>query len=124
MKKLLSKNQILASEDLEFVDVEMPEWKDEEGNPGVIRLQGLTGEDIVKFTNQTEEEKKNSAVRIIAMCAVDENGEKLFTEEDVNVLKKKNLKAILRLQDAAMKLNGMDKLKDKTKPEETKIKNA
>jgi len=119
-KKLLSKAQILSSDDLETVDVEIPEWKDEDGNPGVVRLQSLTGEGIVSFSNQTDAQKKNSAVRIIAMCAVDEAGNLLFTEDEVAAIQKKSIKAILRLQEAAMKLNGMNA----DKKEEDKLKNA
>jgi hypothetical protein len=48
----------------------------------------------------------HGAVSILVACAVDEEGNQLFTQEQANVLVKKSIGAVMRIQRAAMKLNG------------------
>lgn len=100
-KKLLSAADILAKDDVEVVDVEVPEWG------GTVRLQGLTGAEAAHFVDVIAKDKSGSAVKIVAMSCVDENGYKLFSEEQVERLKEKSLKALMRLQREAMRLNGL-----------------
>lgn len=104
-KKILSAKEILLSEDIEIIDVYVPEWK------GTVRLRAMTGEESIQYnqlvTNNTAAAKNGAAV-MCAMCIVDEDGKQQFTADQATLLAKKSLSALVRLQKAALKLNGLD----------------
>ena len=111
VKKFLSREEVLAVEDVETRTVEVPEW----GGP--IRLKALTGEEAVEFAESVKGDNKAGAARIVVRCAVDENGARLFQDEDIEVLKRKSMKALLRVQKVALEMNGLseesiDKVKE------------
>lgn len=98
---LLSAEAILAAEDIKTVDVNVPEWG------GTVRLRTLTGEEAMRFAESvTGENRSESAVRIVGLCAIKDDGTPLFTEEQLTQLKQKSLRAIMRLQREAMTING------------------
>ena len=68
----------------------------------------MTGEQVAEFTEEAKKDKSAAAVMVLAFSAVDEAGQRLFSKADVSQLKKKSLKAIMRAQKEAMKLNGLD----------------
>lgn len=105
---LLSKNEILTANDLRTVDIPVPEWG------GDVRVKTLTGAerdqyeaDSVKIKGNRRELVGNLRARLIAMCAVDENGQLLFTRADVLKLGQKSAPALERVFEAAASLNGM-----------------
>lgn len=105
---LLSKNEILTANDLRTVDVSVPEWG------GEVRVKTLTGAerdqyeaDSVKIKGNRRELVGNLRARLIAMCAVDENGQLVFTRADVLKLGQKSAPALERVFEAAANLNGM-----------------
>jgi hypothetical protein len=107
MSKLLSADEILDVNDVEYVDVEVPEWK------GTVRLQTMSADDAIKFTDlmSAPDKRKSAMVRIVALCAVNEAGERLFPDGPeqqgkMERLRKKNVKAFMRLQIEALRLNG------------------
>lgn len=104
-QKILSAADIFAVEDREIIDIPVPEWK------GTLRLQALTAAEAIEFTNMADNPatKQNAFVRIVALCAVDENRKRLFTDADMQKLRTKSAKIFMRLQEAALKLNGWDK---------------
>jgi hypothetical protein len=99
-KKLTAK-EILEQNDLDTVDVEVPEWG------GVITLRSLSAGEAMGFIDQFQKNPKESALELLIASAVDAEGDPLFRKEDLEALKAKGLKAILRLQTAAMELNGL-----------------
>lgn len=103
---LLNRAAIDAANDLASADVPVPEWN------GVVRLRMMTADDQLALmsTKDAGEPADESPFiyRLVAMCAVDEQGNRLWpTADDVKALGRKNLKAVHRLFEAAMKLNGM-----------------
>jgi len=100
-KPLLSAKAILDVDDMTFEEVEVPEWG------GSIRLRSLTAEEASKFSDEYSKDRKNAAVRILLMACVDDKGEPLFKPEDLDVLRKKSLKAVIKVQKVAMKMNGL-----------------
>lgn len=113
-KKILSADDIFAAEDIQTCEVDVPEWG------GTVVLKMLTGEQMIAFWEKNKKSESEAMANLIAMSAVKPDGSPLFTEEQVSRLKKKSFKAMTRLQDAALKLNG---LKDKDKQEES-VKNG
>lgn len=101
-EKILSVDEILEAPDIITSQVYIREWG------GSVKLRNLSAAEAIDFVRQHKDDKEGaSAVEIVALCAIDENGERLFTKEKVQELKKKSFRAILKLQDEAMRINGM-----------------
>jgi hypothetical protein len=107
---LLSKNAILTADDLKTQDIPVPEWG------GEVRIKTLTGAERDQYeadsvkTNRggkREVNMTNMRARLIAMCAVDEQGQLLFTRADVMKLGQKSAVALERVFDAAATMSGM-----------------
>ena len=101
--KFLTRDQILAADDITFRDVEVPEWG------GLVRVRSLCGTDRARLLAMLPDEKERRAdewvERLVVACACDENGEALFSADDIAELKKKNANAINRIFEAADDLN-------------------
>lgn len=105
----LSKDQILAAEDIPTKDVEVPEWG------GSVRMRGLTGSERDAYESslfQQRGEKRilrteNARARLVAMCIVDEDGERMFSDAEAKDLGRKSGKVLDRLFDEARKLSGL-----------------
>lgn len=115
---LLSRDNILGADDLDTEDVPVPEWAPKgAANPAAyeVRLRMLTGTERDKFERmmaeaQTNSSKKKNAenfrARMVALCAVDDHGARLFNNADIAVLGAKSSKALSRVFDACQKMNG------------------
>lgn len=106
---LLSKDQVWQAQDITFEDVPVPEWG------GEIRLRGLAGDErddfeaksLIKRKGTREVNLKNLRARLIAACAINEDGSPMFGPGDVLKLGTKSAVPIERLFKAAQKLSGM-----------------
>lgn len=97
-KKLLSAVDILDRDDQTFVDVYVEAWK------GTVRIRALTAKEAMTFLDL---EKHEGMIQLVSKCAIDANGKRLFTDDQVNKLKNKNFSAFITIQRAAMKLNAL-----------------
>ena len=107
-KRYLTAEQILEMDDLNTMDVEVPEWPID-GEPGIVRLKTLSAREALTFQKQMQTNNKareDAMVSIVVLSAVDENGERLFNQKQVELLRDKSVKVFTRLQTAAMELNG------------------
>lgn len=110
----LNRDKVMAAEDRrKTIEVEIPEWG------GTLRMATMTGADRDHLDHllrrmDAGEEVPSFRATIIAACAVDAKGQKLFTREDVEALGEKSSKAIGRAFDAAVELGvlGGDQAKD------------
>lgn len=110
---LLTREQILQSQDRSFKDVPVPEWG------GKVRIQSLTGAERDQFEESIMGPKakdgtrevtvKNLRAKLVALAAVDKDGKALFSPDDVLVLGEKNAAALDRLFSVAQKLSGISK---------------
>lgn len=106
---LLSRDAILKAEDQDYDEVECPEWG------GTVRLRSISGAErdtfeascIVQKGNNRTVNMKNARAKLIVLMAVDEHGARLFSEDDVRALAKKNARPIDRLFDSCQKLAGI-----------------
>lgn len=106
---LLSKDQILAAEDLVTEDVEVPEWG------GTVRVRMMTGAERDSFEDSLTQTKgknvktnlANLRARLVARTVVDEAGKRMFTDAEAGVLGQKSAAALDRVFEAARRLNGM-----------------
>lgn len=116
---ILSKQQILAAQDVLFEDVPVPEWG------GAVRIKGMSSRERDDYElasmsdlsgldpndkellNKMKERMDNIRARLVAFTAVDEAGNLLFTEADLEALGRKSAAAMQRCYEAAQRLNGI-----------------
>lgn len=105
----LTRDQILQAQDLPAENVHVPEWG------GVVRVRGLTGAERDKFEasivvrkgDKTEFNPENMRAKLCAMCIVDEQGNRLFSDDDIKALGKKSAAALDRVFQVAQRLSGL-----------------
>lgn len=121
--RLLSREQILNAKDVEHEDVQCPEWG------GVVRIAALTASARAQFVarsieirQQAEAAKKPAKkadkdaspkveqdieMLLVALSAIDEQGNLLFSMDDVRGLGRKAADPISRCAAVALKLSRM-----------------
>ena len=101
----LTKDAILAAQDLKTETVKMPEWG------GEVIVQTMTGTGKDSFERGCFEDQKNGKVnvrgRLVAACVVDDKGNRLFAEQDIEALGRKSAKALDRVFDVSARLNAV-----------------
>lgn len=107
--KLLSKEAILAIKDDEIEKIDVHPW-----NASVcIRVMSSRERDHLEISMIGEEgvsrkaKLKNLRARMASICLCDEDGNRLFTEKDIEELGKKSAVAMDIIVQAARKLNGI-----------------
>ena len=116
---LLTREQILAAKDVATERVNVPEWG------GEVIVRGLTGRNRDRFealmtANKGNAMLDNACALMAAWCVVDENGQRLFTDEDVEQLGEKNARILVQLFQVAGRLSGtnQDDIKEMIKNSE------
>ncbi|MFS1524753.1 hypothetical protein ACL7TT_11655 [Microbulbifer sp. 2304DJ12-6] len=106
MENLLSKTEILGADDLLYEEVAVPEWG------GTVRVRNLTGGERDQFEAYCVSAGQNGVgglnkvrATAVSLTVVDKNGERLFTEGDVEALNKKSGAALDRVFTVAQRLN-------------------
>jgi hypothetical protein len=99
-KAILKRLGILARE-----SVEVPEWG------GKVWVQEMTAEQRDAFDDWIlrsgeESDKSSLRARVVSLCAVDEDGKRLFSDLDIPDLKRMSSKAIGRVARKAFDLSG------------------
>jgi hypothetical protein len=106
---ILSKEQILAAQDLETEEVSVPAWG------GSVLVRSLTARERGQLMASIVDQKNNGRtlklvevqVRTCAMAIVDANGVRMFGEEDIAKLARKSSGALQLVFEVAQRLSGM-----------------
>lgn len=102
---LLTKEQILAAQDQPTKDVAVPEWG------GDVRIRTMSASERDKWESDTYADGKVNTLdfraRFCALCIVDEQGARLFTDEEVSALGRKSAAALQRVFNEAQALNAL-----------------
>lgn len=105
---LLTREAILAVQDVVYEYVDVPEWG------GTIRMRSMTGTERDGFDAESYRASQagadplaNFRSRRIAACIVDDDGVRLFTDDDIAALGAKNGGIIDRLDDIVVRLSGI-----------------
>ena len=106
---LLTKDQILNSDDISHQDIDVPEWG------GIVRIAAMSAAERDSFeagmlNSKGKSDPKrllNFRARFIASCIVDDKGKRLFAASDVLALGKKSAAPVNVVFDACRELNGM-----------------
>jgi hypothetical protein len=112
MAKILSRDEILAANDLPTEEVPTPEWFPD----GAVLVRALTaaewievGRSSMSATNGDREPAMlDLMLRIPAMCIVDAQGRRLFSDADLEALGRKNPLPLKRIMDVVQRLSDLD----------------
>jgi hypothetical protein len=103
---ILGRDAILSSKDLKQEVVKVPEWG------GEVIVRTLSAFERVRWEESLTENDKthpySGLIKMLSMCLVDEQGNQLFTDSDVEELGKKSIAPLLRIQSVALRLNKVD----------------
>jgi hypothetical protein len=112
----LSRDQILAANDLEVREVDVPEWG------GTVKVRALNGAERDRFEASLRKERRradgkegtevvantdNMRAKLVARAVVDDDGKRVFTDADINALGEKSALVLDRLFDVVSDLSGL-----------------
>ncbi len=108
-KRFLSRDEILNIKDLPVEEVYVEEWQ------AWVRVRGLTGAERDQFEQSIVETRgkdtrvnlRNIRAKLVTLCVVDEEGKRLFKDEDVELLGRKSAVALNRIFEVAQRLSGL-----------------
>ena len=114
---MLSKDDILGADDLPVGEVDVPEWG------GTVYLKTLTAQEGFRVADLAPQGKPsaNFLAQFAAIVICDEEGNRLFTDNDAESLGRKSHAALAKIVDAAQRHNGMGDVEGaaKNSPETT-----
>jgi hypothetical protein len=97
---MLNRDVILAADDLPRREVQVPEWG------GSVYVRALNGAERDQLERMVSSDSISRAA-LVALCTVDEAGERMFSDKDVAALAQKNGAALGRIVTAAMDANAI-----------------
>ena len=104
---LLSKTAILSADDQRYDIVSCPEWG------GDVRVRGLTAYEQSYISKLDGDDKRNEVtLKVVQFCCVDENGERMFSPDDIKQLANKSYAVINRLGKRILALTGFGDQKE------------
>jgi primosomal protein N'' len=106
---LLTRDAILQAQDLPTEQVHVPEWG------GDVLVRALTGAERDRFEQSIVEQRgkstrmnlQNIRAKLVALTVVDEQGNRIFKDEDVKWLGNKSAAALDRIFEVAQRLSGL-----------------
>jgi len=98
---------ILTAEDLPREPVEVPEWG------ATVYVREMTGKERDEYESNLIDKKdmpikerlRNMRAQLVVLCTVDEDGQRIFSDDDVEAVGNKSAKALNRIVDAAQNMN-------------------
>jgi hypothetical protein len=99
----LTKEQILAAQDLPLQTVQVPEWG------GEVTVRAMTGRERGEFDDKVSKMKDGTwgmRVALLARTLCDEQGNPMFTDAEVEQLGAKSAAALARVEAIATEING------------------
>lgn len=105
----LGRDAILKADDRPVEIMDIPEWG------GKIRLRGLTGQGRDEYEASTViirdgrawPDTENARAKLVARCIVGDDGEPMFSQQDVHQLGLLGAAALDRVWDRCLKLSGL-----------------
>lgn len=129
MSRYLSREDILAVQDIQREEVPVPEWKIK--NVDLVLVQGLSGKErdeleasmIVGKGKNANVNLKNLRAKVVARSIVGEDGKRIFTDADIPALSEKSAIALNRVYEVAQRLSGItqEDVDELTKNSETAL---
>lgn len=106
-KGMLTREQILATDNFEFDEMEIPAWG------GTIRLRTMSGADRDKFDSQCVRQQVGDKsvdmaglrTLLLTLCIVGEDGKPMFNKKDVEALNGLDSRAVRDVYERISKTN-------------------
>jgi hypothetical protein len=104
--RMLSAEDILNADDVQYRTVPVPEWK------GSVRVRTLSAEEVSDYVEAINGvQKRDSLAIMVFRSLVKQDGSQLFTDPDqLMPLKRRSMAAFIRLQDVILEMNGLGKV--------------
>lgn len=106
------RNQILSTEDTKREAVTVPEWGDV-----TVYVKNLSSKDrdgweasLITITSDGKAKRVNMInmrARLVVRCLVDENGKRIFSDDDAEALGEKSAAVMARLFDLCQRINAL-----------------
>ena len=103
-KTFLDADSILKLKDLGERDVWVEKWQT------YVRVRGMTAGERTEYSlalQETEKMPKDAQARMIQMCAMNADGNRMFQPKDIPQLSQKSAEALTPISEAIMELSGM-----------------
>jgi hypothetical protein len=101
----LTKEQILAADDMGLLELEVPEWG------GSVRIRVMTAGERDSYENEWMVNKSKGVddfrAKFLQRVLCDDKGELLFTAAEIKQLSKKSARVVTKVWNAAMKHNAL-----------------
>ncbi|WP_144154452.1 hypothetical protein [Paraburkholderia sp. BCC1885] len=100
---MLTREQILAADDLKSEEVEVPEWG------GSVKVSVMSGVDRDAFNESMQASDKSIGYfqsSLLVSTVIDDGGQRVFTMADIDALRLKSAAAVTRVVKVAERLNG------------------
>ena len=98
----LSAENILAAEDFRYAVVDCPEWG------GSVRVRSLSGGQRTVITQRVQDKNTEDLEEmLVVMACVNEDGTRIFTNKDIEALKKKSAAVTSRIAKKVMEISGI-----------------
>jgi hypothetical protein len=111
---MLTRDQILAANDLRKETVEVPAWGGSLTVREATALERDEYEESILTPHLNAENKpelkpdfRNSKAKLLVKCIIGENGERLFSDKDVEMLGQKSAQAVDLVFQVIRRLSGM-----------------
>lgn len=113
-KKILSIDEMLAPQDIEFMELDVPQWG------GTIRLGSLPADSMMEWVESADgPAKKTAAIRLIIKSLVDAEGNRIGDEsKHLAAFKKRSASVLNEIAGKILELNKLNK------EDQEKTKNA
>ena len=106
---ILTKEQIVAVNAITTEIVSVPEWG------GDVLVKVMSGPERDAFESSIFEQKGkdiqrnlgNLRAKLVSKCLVDEKGNRLFSDKEIEIIGKKSAKVLDRIYEVCVKLNGI-----------------
>ena len=115
MGSYLGHDAILARNALKTEEVKVPEWADPDSGADVVLVRELRGRErdeweaslAVQRGRQMVPDVSNMRAKLVARCVVDQDGEPVFSQQDVAALGELSAAALDRVFEVASRLSGL-----------------
>lgn len=101
-----TRDLILNCQDIDLEPVEVPLWKDSEGNPLTVYVRQMSGKQADAYILAIKDEegvRKNIGALICCIC--NQDGNQMFTKDDIDALYEKNSVALNWLTNKVLEIN-------------------
>lgn len=112
MGSTVSRDEVLAGDHRVLDRVPTPEW----GEGRCVFVRSLTAGELIDLTPSLEKKGPERLAATVVACACDESGQPLFRDEDLPALVRQRSSVMIRIAQAANKLNGVEFDEGKASP--------